>query len=327
MDARERLVEELSAVAAAGEGPARVDHATRAARLAGALACRGEARGFHELDERARRTVRVDVLTLDLSDLERGARVLRALPHALADEAVFGLVRALLARRTDVEMIRRGVGALLGHTFEWSESQAARVRAFDDAAEEVAYQLIAFNDTRARLLEGVAPKLRDDLWWLSRGVELPADTVAHLGHVAALVAEFPPARALFDDRVRAAEQQQRARPGGSTRRISRGFSLDAFIGERADAELQLLRAEAVTLSLVGGDVLAARVHGALRIGERPRVRTARGERSMEPVPGSRTQFELPLDRELRHASSLSLVIPFTDRELVVDVLRALEPRR
>ena len=34
----------------------------------------------------------------------------------------------------------------------------------------------------------------------------------------------------------------------------------------------------------------------------------------------------PYPPELRHAPSLSLVIPFADRELVVDVLAALEAR-
>jgi hypothetical protein len=329
MELRARLVEALNAVAAAVEGPERVEHCRRAAIAAGWLSYRGEARGFSELDERARRTVRLDVLTIDLGDLTEMSRALRALSAGFSrsDERLRAHLREVLARRTELEAMRRGVSALLGHTFEWSDEQAARVRAYDDAAEEILYQLVAINDVRSEMLNGVAAKLRDELWWLSRGVELPPESVEQLANVATLVAQFPPARAVFDDRVRSAEQAIRARASGSTRRISRGFSLDAWIGEREEQELTLLHTEAVTLTLLGGDLLALRVRAPLRIGERPRVRTARAERVMEPVAGTRTQFELALEPEVRHAPSLSLVVPFADREQIIDVLRALETRQ
>jgi hypothetical protein len=328
MDPRDRLIEALSAVAVANEGPERVEHSRRAAHAAGTLSYRNEARGFSELDERARRTVRVDVSTLDLSELREASRALRTLTLGFSrgDSKLREYVHGILARRTELEFLRRGVSALQGHTFEWSEAQQANLRAFDDAAEEVLYVLVALNDLRASLLEGVAPNLREELWWLSRGVELPPESVELLSHVAALVAQFAPARALFDDRVRAAEQQLRTRATGSTRRISRGFSLDSWLGERTEPELTLLQTDTVSLTLIGGDVLAVRVRAPLRIGERPRLRTARAQRVMEPVPGTRTQFELALEAELRHATSLSLVLPFADREQVVDVLKALEAR-
>ncbi len=328
MDLRGELVDALSAVASLSEGAARVAHSKRAAHAAGALSYRAEARGLSELDERARRNVRMDMLTIDLGDLVESGRALRALSHGFSrsDPRLRDYLRSVLVRRTELEFMRRGVSALLGHTFEWSAPQQVHVRAFDDAAEEVLYALVAINDLRAELLEGVAANLRDELWWLSRGVELPAESIEHLANVAALVAQFPPARALFDDRVRSAEQHLRARAGGSTRRISRGFSLDAWLGERDEPELALLSTDAVTVTLIGGDVLAVRVRAPLRIGERPRFRTARAQRVMEPVAGTRTQFEIALEPELRHAPSLSLVIPFADREQVVDVLAALEAR-
>jgi len=328
MDLRAQLVEALTAVASAEEGPSRIEHSTRAARAAGSLSYRDDARGLSELDERARRTVRLDLLRIDLGDLAEASRALRALAGGFprTDPRLREYLRGVLARRTELEIMRRGVSLLLGHTFDWPEAQLALVRAFDDAAEEVLYLLVGVNDIRAELLEGVIPNLRDELWWLSRGVELPAESVDHLANVAALVAQFPPARASFDDRVRAAEQQQRARASGSTRRISRGFSLDTFIGERTDQELMLVRTDALTLTLMGGDVLALRVRAPLRIGERPRLRTARAQRVMEPVAGTRTQFEHALEPELRHAPSLSLVVPFADREQVVDILKALETR-
>jgi len=328
MDLRAQLVDALAAVAAADEGPHRMEHSRRAAVLAGQLSYRGDARGLSELDERARRIVRLDLLMLDVSDLVEASRALRALGGGFSgrDQSIRSYVRELLARRTELEVMRRGVSLLLGHTFEWSDPQGAHLRAFDDAAEEVLYHLVALNDLRAELLRDVVPSLREELWWLSRGVELPADCVEHLSSVAALVAEFPPARAVFDDRVRAAEQGLRARAAGSTRRISRGFSLDSWIGERDEQELVLMRTDALTLTLMGGDQLALRVRAPVRIGELPRVRTARAERTMQPVAGTRTQFELDVDREILHAPSLSLVVPFADRERVIDVLRALETR-
>src|SRR5574341_570520 len=132
MELRAQLVDALTAVAATAEGPARVEASRRAAACAGRLSYRGEARGLLELDERARRTVRVDVSTIDLADLGEGTRALRALSRGFPrhDQRLREYLRTVLARRTDLEIVRRGVSALLGHTFEWSDLQKGHLRAF-----------------------------------------------------------------------------------------------------------------------------------------------------------------------------------------------------
>lgn len=315
MDARTELREAIAA-AATSEGDARAEQARRAARAAGALALSGAPRETVQIDDRTLRNIRIDLGTLDLGDLDEGARALRALsPGFRRTEALVGRLRGLLARRTDVERIRRGASALLGHTFPWSEAQERAVRSFDDAAEEVLYRLVAINDVRAELLAGIAPAQHPTLFWLSRGLELPIDTLDHMADVAALVAHFAPARAAFDDLVRSREARERAR--GSTRRIARGNNLDARL-TRGDATI--VSAERFELRVVH-EVLALRVRGALRNTERPRLRTAHAELAMEPVAGTRTQFELPVEAKVRFASSLSLVIPFAEGDETVDLLR------
>lgn len=313
MGARDEL---RDAIAGAGnsEGEARVEFARRAARAAGELTLSGAPRES-DIDERALRHIRIDLPSLDLSDLSEGARALRALaPGFRRTDALVEHLRGLLARRTDVEKILRGASALLGHTFPWSDEQARHVRAFDDAAEEVLYRLVALNDVRAALLEGIAPQFRGTLFWLSRGVELPADTVDRMTDVAALVALFAPARAAFDDLVRARD----ARAQGSTRRIARGVSLEGILTERGSLVLTTDRYE---IRATAPDLLLVRVRGALRNTERPRVRTASAELTMEPVAGTRTQFELTVEPRVRLTSSLAVVIPFADGDRVVDLLK------
>ncbi len=313
MDPRDEL---RDAIAGAGnsEGAQRVEFARRAARAAGELALSGALRES-DVDDRALRHIRVDLPTLDLSDLSEGARALRALAPGFRRTApLVEHLRGLLARRTEVEKIRRGASALLGHTFPWSAEQERHVRAFDDAAEEVLYRLVSVNDVRAALLEDIAPPFRGTLFWLSRGVELPSDTVDRMADVAALVALFAPARAAFDDLLRARD----GRAQGSTRRIARGVNLEGILTERGSL---VLNEETFEIRATAPDLLVVRVRGALRDTERPRLRTASAELPMEPVAGTRTQFELTVEPRVRLTSSLSVVIPFAYGDRVVDLLR------
>jgi hypothetical protein len=315
---REELHKALEVVART-DGAERVQASERVAQIAGELAFSGTSREIVE-DERTLRNVRVDLATLDLSDLTTGAHALRTLTVGFQrTDALVAYLRQLLERRTHVEKLRRGASTMLGHTFPWSPQQEEHVRAFDDAAEEVLFRLVAINDVRSELLRDVAPSVRESLFWLARGVDLPLDAADRMKDVAALVAQFAPARAAFDDLVR---NQQRSQ--GSTRRIARGFTLDAWLADRNEGEEAIANTEHYELGFTFPATLTLRVRSPLRNTERPELRTANAEVPMEPAAGRRTHFEHAIDGKMRFASSLSLVIPFASGEEVIDVLAALK---
>lgn len=314
---REELRAALQQVARA-EGAARVEVSVRVAQIAGELALAGEPRESVE-EDRTLRNVRIDLATLDLERLTSGAHALRALSGGFRrTDALVQHLRELLAYRTHIEKLRRGASALLGHTFPWSPQQDEHVRAFDDAAEEVLFRLVAINDVRRELLAGIDRQHHDGLFWLSRGVDLPLDAADRMADVAALVAQFAPARAAFDDLVRT-----QSRSGGSTRRIARGARLDAWLGERVSGEEQIASTGRYELRIALPGTLILRVRAPLRNSERPVLRTAQSEYAVEPAAGRRTHFELAIDGKLRFSSSLSLVIPFADGDETVDVLASL----
>ncbi len=311
------------------------DRETRVERVhgllvaAGTIALSDAARSVTGIDERARAAVRRDLDRLDAAELDEATRVLGTLGDRDAaagsrDPSSAERVHAALTARTELEIARHGAVVVFREPFAWKGPAAARIRAFDDVAEEHLFELVAFNAYRRAQVAWIAPRFRGDFWWLSRAVELPPDTIDRMADVAALVARFAPARAAFDDRVREAERREAARSRGSTKRIARSPSLQTWLDAREPAQLMTLATDpAYELTFRAPDTFLVRARSPLRLGERPTLRVGVVRTEMEPVAGARMKYETKLDLRARMSSPLIVVLPFPDGDRAVDVLERL----
>ena len=101
-------------------------------------------------------------------------------------------------------LVLEGARLIIGEQFEIPLEMEGVLLSMEDILEEEGWRFLPLGAHRHSSVTWASPEMRAKLWWHSRGLDLPADSLEHLDSAAQIIHHFSGARGRLDELVEAA---------------------------------------------------------------------------------------------------------------------------